>query len=126
VAQFAESFLTAPVESWVNAYLINTGGKRVLMDSGAGSLFDPTLGKLLKNLEATGYEAGQVDEILITHMHPDHVGGLADAQQRVFLNAGLRANHKDADYWLSQSQMNSAPEDPKGFSREPWLHPIPM
>jgi glyoxylase-like metal-dependent hydrolase (beta-lactamase superfamily II) len=114
-AQLAESFLTAPVESSVNAYLINTGQKLVLIDSGAGSLFGPTLGKLLQNLQASGYEAAQIDEILITHMHPDHVGGLAGEQQRVFPNAVVRASGQDADYWLSQSQMDSAPEESKGF-----------
>ncbi|MFT6899633.1 MAG: glyoxylase-like metal-dependent hydrolase (beta-lactamase superfamily II) [Paraglaciecola sp.] len=115
MAQLAESFLTAPVESSVNAYLVNTGQKLVLIDSGAGSLFGPTLGKLLQNLKASGYDAAQIDEILITHMHPDHVGGLATEQQRVFPNAVVRASQQDADYWLSQSQMDSADEDSKGF-----------
>lgn len=114
-AQLADAFLTAPVESSVNAFLINTGEKLVLIDSGAGSLFGPTLGKLVQNLEASGYEAGQIDEILITHLHPDHVGGLAAEQQRVFPNAVVRASQQDADYWLSESQMDSADEGSKGF-----------
>jgi len=58
-----------PVETSVNAYLINTGSKLVMVDAGSGSLFGPTLGKLVANLRAAGYQPEQVDEIYITHMH---------------------------------------------------------
>ena len=71
--------LKSPVETSVNAYLINTGSKLVLIDAGAGALFGPTLGKLAANIKAAGYQPEQVDEIYITHMHGDHVGGLAAA-----------------------------------------------
>jgi len=72
-----KSFLKDPVESSFNGFLINTGSKLVLIDTGAGKLFGPTLGRLVANLQAAGYQPEQVDEIYITHMHPDHVGGLA-------------------------------------------------
>ena len=55
------------VETSVNAYLINTGAKLVLIDTGAAGLFGPTLGNLLANLKAAGYQPGQVDEVYITH-----------------------------------------------------------
>ena len=77
----ARSYLQSPLETSVNAYLVNTGEKLVLIDTGAGGLFGPTLGKLVANLKAAGYQPEQVDEIYITHMHPDHVGGLADRRQ---------------------------------------------
>ena len=67
-------FLKEMVETSVNTYLINTGSKLVLVDTGAAGLFGPTLGNLLANLKAAGYQPEQVDEIYITHMHPDHVG----------------------------------------------------
>ena len=73
----AKNFLKSPLETSVNAYLVNTGSKLVLIDAGAGSLFGPTLGKLAANIKAAGYQPEQVDEIYITHMHPDHVGGLS-------------------------------------------------
>ena len=72
----ARAFQKAPLETSFNAYLINTGEKLVLIDTGAAGLFGPTLGNLLANLKAAGYTPEQVDEIYITHMHPDHVGGL--------------------------------------------------
>lgn len=107
--------LTSPVETSVNGYLINTGSKLVLVDTGAGHLFGPTLGKLAANIKAAGYQPEQVDEIYITHMHPDHVGGLAEADKPVFTNAIVRADKKDADFWLNQANLDKATADEKGF-----------
>lgn len=107
--------LSLPVETSVNGFLVNTGDKLVLIDTGAGSLFGPTLGKLVQNLRAAGYQPEQVDEIIITHLHPDHVGGLAVNGQRVFPNAMVRAEQEDADYWLSADNLAAAPEESKGF-----------
>ena len=107
--------LSVPLETSVNGFLINTGDKLVLIDTGAGTLFGPTLGKLLSNLKAAGYQPEQVDEIIITHMHPDHIGGLSADGQRVFPNAVVRAEQEDADYWLSADNLAKAPEDSKGF-----------
>ncbi len=111
----ARSFLKDPVETSVNAYLVNTGAKLVLIDAGAAALFGPTLGKLMGNLRAAGYAPEQVDEVYITHMHPDHVGGLVQAGAMVFPNAVVRADRRDADYWLSQANLDGAPADAKGF-----------
>ena len=116
-AALARAFVHAPLETSVNAYLVNTGTKLVLVDAGAGTLFGPTLGKLLANLRAAGYAPEQVDDIFITHMHPDHVGGLAADGQRTFPNATLHADRHDADFWLSQSNLDKAPESMEGFFR---------
>lgn len=111
----AKDYLKPPVETSVNAYLVNTGAKLVLIDAGAAGLFGPTLGKLLANLKAAGYQPEQVDEVYITHMHPDHVGGLMAGEQRAFPNAVVRADQHDADFWLSQANLDKAPADTKGF-----------
>lgn len=114
-AALARSYLKSPLETSVNGYLVNTGTKLVLIDTGAGSLFGPTLGKLVANLKAAGYQPDQVDEIYITHMHPDHVGGLVADGKIVFPNAVVRAAKGDADYWLSDANLAKAPEESKGF-----------
>jgi glyoxylase-like metal-dependent hydrolase (beta-lactamase superfamily II) len=111
----ARSHLKAPVETSVNGYLINTGSKLVLIDTGAAGLFGPTLGKLAANLKAAGYQPEQVDEIYITHMHPDHVGGLVADGKMVFPNAVVRADMREGDFWLSKANMDGAPADAKGF-----------
>jgi glyoxylase-like metal-dependent hydrolase (beta-lactamase superfamily II) len=109
----AKSFVRAPLETSVNGFLINTGSKLVLIDTGAASLFGPTLGKLAANLKAAGYQPEQVDEIYITHMHPDHVGGLMAGGQIAFPNATVHAGKADADFWLNQASMDKAPADGK-------------
>ena len=114
-AALARAFVHGPLETSVNAYLINTGSKLVLIDAGAGTLFGPTVGKLLANLQAAGYKPEQVDDIFLTHMHPDHVGGLSAGGQRVFPNATLHADKRDSDFWLSTAKRDAAPEAMKGF-----------
>ena len=113
----SRSFLTNPVEASVNGFLINTGTKLVLIDTGAGTFFGPTVGKLLNNLEASGYRPEQVDEVYITHMHSDHIGGLIKDGKRAFPNAVVRAAQQEADYWLSKAKMAAASADAKdGFA----------
>ena len=111
----AKAYLKNPLETSVNGYLINTGDKLVLVDTGAAGLFGPTLGNLVTNLKAAGYQPEQVDEIYITHMHADHVGGLMSGDKLAFPNATVRADKQDADYWLSQANLDKAATDDKGF-----------
>lgn len=106
--------LSTPTATSVNGYLINTGSKLVLIDTGAATLFGPTLGRLANSLKAAGYSPEQVDEVYITHMHGDHVGGLMNGDQLAFPNAIVRADQHDADFWLSQANMDKAPAEAKG------------
>lgn len=115
-AALARSFEKSPLETSINAFLINTGSKLVLIDAGAASLFGPTAGKMLANFKASGYKPEQVDEIYISHMHGDHVGGLVANEQRVFPNAVVRAGKLDADFYLNQSNLDKATgEEKEGF-----------
>jgi len=103
------------VETSVNAYLVNTGSRLVLVDTGSGVFFGPGGGGLAKNLRAAGYRPEQVDEIYITHMHGDHIGGLVQGNKRAFPNATLRIDRRDTDFWLSETIMASAPEEARQF-----------
>jgi len=107
------SFLADPMEVSVNSYLVNTGTKLVLIDAGCGNLFGPTMGNLVSNLKAAGYQPEQVDEIYITHMHGDHIGGLTAGDKLVFPNAVVRADKREADYWLNAEDKDGAAEDVK-------------
>jgi glyoxylase-like metal-dependent hydrolase (beta-lactamase superfamily II) len=111
----SQNFLKDPLETSVNGFLINTGTKLILIDTGAANLFGPTLGNLVNNLKASGYQPEQVDEVYITHMHADHVGGLMSGDKLAFPNAIVRADQHDADYWLSQANLDAAPKESKGF-----------
>jgi len=114
-AALSNAFLTSPLETSVNAYLVNTGKKLILIDSGAGALFGPTLGRLLANLKASGYDAADIDEIYLTHLHPDHVGGLMHDGKLAFPKATIRADQRESDYWLSATNLAQAPDSSKGF-----------
>lgn len=114
-----KSFLKTPLETSVNGYLVNTGSKLVLIDTGAAGLFGPTLGKLLASLKASGYGPEQVDEIYITHMHSDHFGGLTQEGKAVFPNAVVRADKHDTDHYLSKVNLEKAPADGKGSFQRP-------
>ena len=108
----AHSYLKSPLETSFNGFLINTGGKLVLVDTGAGHFFGPTLGNLVANLKAAGYQPEQVDEIYITHMHGDHIGGLIGTDGKaVFPNAIVRADKHEADYFLSKANLDKAAND---------------
>nr|WP_057929623.1 MBL fold metallo-hydrolase [Burkholderia ambifaria] len=103
------------VETSHNSYLVNTGKKLVLIDAGAGLLLGPHTGKLLDNLRAAGYRPEQVDEVCLTHMHADHIGGLMSGDQMAFLNAFVRVDRRDKEYWLSEVNLRDAPAEAKRF-----------
>lgn len=113
----ARQFLKGPkVQTAVNAYLINTGSKLVLVDAGAAKLFGPGLGNIVANLKAAGYAPEQVDTVLITHLHGDHVNGLVTPDgQRVFINAEVWSAKADNDFWLSEAVAAKAPKEAQGF-----------
>lgn len=92
----AEGVLTA-----INAYLVNTGDHLVLVDAGERACGPETVGHMLENLKASGYKPEEVDAVLITHMHGDHVCGLTDNGARVFPNATVYAAEQEAAFWLT-------------------------
>jgi hypothetical protein len=118
-AALSRSFLSEPTETSVNAYLINTGEKLILVDTGAGQLFGPTLRKLAANIRAAGYQLDQIDDIVLTHLHPDHVGGSMADGKMVFPKATIHADKADTDYWLSSAEQKRD-GDASGFSLAPW------
>lgn len=99
---------TDTVPTSINGFLIDTGAKRVLIDTGTGGAIAPTTGRLLEHLRAAGYEPAQIDEILITHLHPDHAGGLTHDGKMVFPNAVLRVSAADVGYWVDDAKTASA------------------
>lgn len=106
---------TGPLHTSVNAYLIRTGDKLVLVDTGAGTFFGPSLNKLPASLKAAGYTPDQVTDILITHLHADHVGGLVNGEALAFPNASVHADKAELDFWLDTAKMEAAPKEAQGF-----------
>jgi glyoxylase-like metal-dependent hydrolase (beta-lactamase superfamily II) len=110
------NFLTNPVEASVNAFVIDTGDKQVLVDTGAGQLFGPELGgKLQVSLKAAGYAPDEIDMILLTHIHADHSGGLVENGQLMFPTATVYVGKPDADLWLDPANAERLNLDRRYF-----------
>ncbi len=104
------------MQTAVNAFLLHTGENLVLVDAGSAACFGPTLGQVEQNLRASGYAPEQVDTILMTHLHPDHVCGLVNENgEAVYPNAELRASQGDADFWLDEERSQALPEEERAF-----------
>lgn len=113
----ASSFIAGEkVQTAVNTYLINVGGKLVLVDTGAAKAFGPTLGFVGEQIRAAGYTPEQVDIVLLTHLHADHVAGLLNADGKpLFPNAEVRVDQTESDFWLSEANAAKAPKDFQPF-----------
>lgn len=108
-AYLAGVFEKSPTETSVNAFLVNTGDRLVLIDAGTGNLMGPTLGKLVANIEAAGYKTDEIDHVILTHIHADHSGGLTTpGGERVFKNALLHVNEREANFWLKADDKAKA------------------
>ncbi len=112
------SFEADKVPTSVNAYLINTGDKLLLIDTGSGDKFGPGQSKLQSNLKLAGYQPEQVDMVLLTHMHPDHLGGLFLEGKRMFPNAVVYAAKADAEFWLDEAETAKLPPEKQKFFRD--------
>ena len=99
----------------VNAFLVNTGDKLVLIDSGSGSLMGPTTGRFAANLAAFGIDPASIDVVAMTHVHPDHFGGLLTDQKIAFPKAQFVISEADTKFWLDESTAAKAPADAKPF-----------
>ena len=86
----------------VNVLAVNTGERLVLIDAGSRGKFQPTASRLLQNLAAAEIRPEQVDTILITHLHPDHLWGVTDASdaERTFPNAEYVIGEAEWNFWM--------------------------
>lgn len=102
----------------VNAYLVNTGRELALIDTGMGAHRGPALGHLAANLRAAGVDPAQIDVVILTHLHGDHIGGLADASGKaLFPKARVLVDGRESAYWTSPEEEAKTAEDRKPFFR---------
>jgi glyoxylase-like metal-dependent hydrolase (beta-lactamase superfamily II) len=111
------SFRAIPPRLAINCFLIQTGERLVLVDSGFGGLIGPIAGHLADDLQALSVAPGDIDTVLCTHLHPDHVGGLVDsAGAAVFPNAELVVHQADHRFWSDDATLAAMTNDQdRGF-----------
>ena len=88
----------------INTFLVETGDKTILFDAGLGT-------KLFDNLKAYGKTPADIDAIVITHMHGDHIGGLLQNDVKSFPSAELYIPQTEYDYWINDEKFKSMPEN---------------
>jgi glyoxylase-like metal-dependent hydrolase (beta-lactamase superfamily II) len=110
-SRLKRDLLTSPVPVSTNAFLLDGGGRRVLIDTGAGSLLDREVGLLPHGLNAAGYKPEDITDIVLTHLHVDHGGGLVRAGKIAFPNATLHVARKEADHWLDPAKRAAAKQN---------------
>ena len=90
--------------------IVNTGQKLVLLDTGTGGQIAPTAGMIVDNLAAAGIAPKDVDQIVISHFHPDHINGIKDKDNNlIFPNAEVMVPEAEWAFWMDDANMNAAP-----------------
>ena len=91
--------------------VVNTGSRLVLIDTGTGGRLAPTAGQLYENLSAAGVDPRAVDTVLISHFHPDHIGGIRLKDGSLaFPNADVVVPEAEWTFWMDEGQQSRAPE----------------
>ena len=108
-AHMQKNFL--PGNALQNGYtpvLVNTGKELVLFDSGNADGRGPTRGHLIKALASAGIKPEQIDIVVLTHYHPDHIGGLISKGKPRFPKARYVAGAAENNYWTSKAVTESS------------------
>lgn len=98
--------------------LVNTGSKLILIDAGTAGQVAETAGTMLKSLAVAGVAPEQIDTVIISHFHPDHIDGLkTEDGAKVFPRAEILVPEPEWAFWMDNGYMNAAPQRIKLYFR---------
>ena len=98
----------------LNAFVIDNGQDIHLIDAGGGPMA-PTVGRIEDSLQAAGYQVDQVKTLIMTHLHPDHIGGALHEDRPRFPNAEMVVHAADYGFWTNEEIKAQVPDDVKIF-----------
>ena len=102
------------IETNFNAFLIKSGERKILIDAGAGTLFGPAAGNLSRALDEVGVRSEDITDVIATHLHPDHIGGMiSEDGNAVFGNAGLILTYAEYEFWKDENNFKNNSDDQK-------------
>ncbi len=111
-AAMAEAFL--PTDRFTIPFttlVVQTGGKLVLLDTGNGDMGAPTTGLWMANFRAAGFDPAQVDTVVISHFHGDHINGLRLRDgTAVFPRAEVKVAAPEWEFWMDDARAAAAPD----------------
>jgi len=123
-AWLEDMFLPTDVLEWaLNAVVVRSGGRTILIDAGIGMEFPdlPRSGKLAQRLKAAGIDLASVTDVVLTHMHMDHCGGLLADGVKERLRPDLRVHvaAAEAEFWEAPdfSRVSMPPGFPDALRR---------
>jgi glyoxylase-like metal-dependent hydrolase (beta-lactamase superfamily II) len=91
--------------------LVNTGSKLILLDTGTGGQIAATAGSFSDNLKAAGIDPKSIDQVVISHFHPDHINGIKNKDNAlIFPNAEIMVPEAEWAFWNDDANMRAAPE----------------
>jgi glyoxylase-like metal-dependent hydrolase (beta-lactamase superfamily II) len=109
----------ARISMAMTVLIVKTGGKTYLIDSGTGGEVVKTAGSLLSSLKLAGISPEQIDGILLTHFHADHIYGMmaGKTDERIFPNAQMIMSEQEFNYWTQPDIFKEQPERRHAYIR---------
>jgi glyoxylase-like metal-dependent hydrolase (beta-lactamase superfamily II) len=100
-ADTVKRYLGSSFESEVNTFLIRAPGRNILVDTGFGTT-------IFESMKTLGLNPGEIDAVLLTHLHGDHIGGLQRDGKPLFPNAKVYLARQEREYWTRTNLNRNA------------------